>query len=93
MKAGVGGKEAKKIEKKRDSYMFLSFDPLVSSLNSFQILKMQLHQSINLHRENNKSKRKEGDTNGIRGCKGTGMQGRRYRRANINTLINAFNNE
>lgn len=39
--------------KRRDAYMFLSFDPLVSLLNSLQVLKMQLHQPINLHRESN----------------------------------------
>lgn len=37
--------------KRRNAYMFLSFDPLVSLLNSLQVLKMQLHQSINLERE------------------------------------------
>lgn len=37
--------------KKSDAYMFLSFDPLVSLLNGLQVLKMQLHQSINLERE------------------------------------------
>lgn len=36
---------------KRGAYMFLSFDPLVSLLNSLQVLKMQLHQSVNLERE------------------------------------------
>lgn len=31
--------------------MFLSFNPFVSLLNSLEVLKMQLHQSINLERK------------------------------------------
>lgn len=46
---GLGGwVEGRKM---RDAYMFLSFDPLVSLLHSLQVLKKQLHQSINLERE------------------------------------------
>lgn len=41
--------------------MFLSFNPLVSLLNSLQVLKMQLHQSINLQRERNGGREKVRD--------------------------------
>lgn len=37
-------------EKNNEAYVFFSFDPLVSLLNGLQVLKMQLHQSINLER-------------------------------------------
>lgn len=43
--AGGGGRE-----KNNEPYVFFSFDPLVSLLNGLQVLKMQLHQSINLER-------------------------------------------
>lgn len=44
--------------------MFLPFDPLVSLLNSLQVLKMQLHQSVNLERERNggRQRRSEGSS-------------------------------
>lgn len=49
---------------KRGAYMFLPFDPLVSLLNSLQVLKMQLHQSVNLEREWNggRQRRSEGSS-------------------------------
>lgn len=45
--------------------MFLSFDPLVSLLNSLQVLKMQLHQSINLERQRNRGRQGESEGGGI----------------------------
>lgn len=47
--------------KKSDAYMFLSFDPLVSLLNGLQVLKMQLHQSINLESEWNECRQRESE--------------------------------
>lgn len=58
--------------KRRDAYMFLSFDPLVSLLNSLQVLKMQLHQSINLEREWNGGRRRESESGMQRRRKKTG---------------------
>lgn len=62
---GTGGQieklAARDGRKRRDAYMFLSFDPLVSLLNSLQVLKMQLHQSINLEREWNWDRQREGE--------------------------------
>lgn len=37
----------------RKSYVLLSFDPLVCELNGFQVLKMQLHESVDLQKRAN----------------------------------------
>lgn len=47
--------------KRRAAYMFLSFDPLVCLLNSLQVLKMQLHQPINLGIEWNRGRQRESE--------------------------------
>lgn len=47
--------------KRRNAYMFLSFNPLVSLLDGIQVLKMQLHQSIDLERERKNKKLREAD--------------------------------
>lgn len=55
-------KQAKRVEgREEDAYMFLSFYPLVSLLNSLQVLKMQLHQSIYLERESERCTIKQND--------------------------------
>ncbi len=41
----------------RESYVLLSFDPLVCELNGFQVLKMQLHESVNLQKRANEGER------------------------------------
>lgn len=42
-------KVAEKAERKKwNTYVFFSFDSLVGLLNTFQVLKIQLHQAINL---------------------------------------------